>query len=532
MLSDMNFNPFLLSRIQNGDETEQQKRPSYWLITPYFMLYFTTFIINTLVWPLLIMERYCVENNHLENKFLFTVNFSATSCIDTYMTGLNKTTSMKFDVSQINHDTLNIMIVGSVASAILSLASYFLIWKPTLSNCRIIAVFLPPLCILCQCILFSYALTVKSTTTFKIIILAGVLMPSFHCQFQGVFLLFYRLTANLEQRTFKQRRDIVNTKLELSHILVFAAVIFGGFVISTCFDLSYSLVFVLQFTLAFANALYALLLAPISCSCLTEIENDGDKKDKSTDDSASSSEEEEQILLQQARISKDKGLLSNETNLFTEAPMIFSETSYRKELIVIIELSIFTIAIIADSNISGPYLLQPPFELTLRDYGYCVASQGVAKIIGLFLMKILNYFSPFKHSSMISIAALNYIIYYTVLAVIPSKEYIYISLVLNIFGGIAIPTLLSFMKTNFTETIDTLLEISTISSLIVTVGFSSIEYYVYMKTRSIYPGSVFLVTAAMILLGFVFVFGTYFSTTIKNKRRTKEYADQLLNDYQ
>ena len=127
---------------------------------------------------------------------------------------------------------------------------------------------------------------------------------------------------------------------------------------------------------------------------------------------------------------------------------------------------------------------------------------------------------------------LNIVLYYTLLGVVQDTYTLYGVMVLNMFGGVIFPTIASFMKINFSKTLGLVLEIAMISSLIVTVGFHGFEYYIYSITRNLYPGSVFLLTAGLIFLGFMIASVTYFSTTIRNRRNTKEITDKLLNDYQ
>ena len=226
------------------------------------------------------------------------------------------------------------------------------------------------------------------------------------------------------------------------------------------------------------------------------------------------------------------GLFAEDGNIFSEAPMIFSETSYRKELMIIVEIGIFTIALISDSMISGPYLLQGPFNLSVAEYGYCITLQGIAKIFGVFVVQTVAYFSPCKHGGLIILGGLNIVLYYTLMGVVQDTFSLYGVMILNMFGGLVFPTIASFMKINFAKTLGIVLEIAMISSLIVTVGFHGFEYYIYSITRNLFPGAVFLLTAGLIFLGFMIASVTYFSTTIRNRRNTKEVTDKLLNDYQ
>ena len=212
--------------------------------------------------------------------------------------------------------------------------------------------------------------------------------------------------------------------------------------------------------------------------------------------------------------------------------MIFSESSYRKEFVVIIELTIFTVAIIADTTLSGPYLMQKPFEFSIQEYGYCVSLQGLSKLVGLLLLKVCLHLKGIKHGTVIALAAINYISYYILVGLAHSKLVIYMAMTCNAFGGIALPVIASFIMLNFSDTRKLVIELAAASSLIATLGFSSLEYFVYIKTKNVVPGAVFFLTAAIIVLGFVLAVATYFSTTVRNRRKTKDYADTLLNDYE
>ena len=517
------------------------KRTS-WFVTPYFMLYFTTFIINSLVWPLYIMERLCQEI-HFGPKFtLYSVqNTTKGSCIDTFMTTkfTNHTTKTKDNISEINTVTVNYMIVGSILGAVLSLISYFIMWKPVTRKCKPLAILLPPICILCQCVLFSYSLTISNTNTFKYVVLAGVLLPCLHCNFQGVFLLMFELTNEDNDVTKIRQREIGTVKIEGSYATILFSFVMSGAIIAFCFDMSYSVLFVLQFTMGLLTTLYGAMLLPFkNIGCLDGTESD-EEKEKGTitdngeddEDFLDTSDEEEIFLMRRSQGQNEVSLFTKDGNILNEAPMIFSETSYRKELLIIVEISIFTIALVSDSMISGPYLIQAPFNLTVGRYGYCIAAQGVSKIFGIFVIQTITYFKPLKHGGLVVLGGLNTVLYYTLLGVVQDVYALYGVMVINIFGGILLPTIASFIKINFSDTRQTVLEISMISSLIVNVGFHGIEYYIYSVTRTIFPGTIFLVTAALILLGFMVAGVTYFTTTVRNKRKTKEITDKLLNDY-
>ena len=560
---------------KDGSELTEKLKQSSWVIAPYFMLYFTTYIINSLVWPLYVMERLCIETYtpHRAKFDLFhTQNTTEGSCISRYMASErrissdsnnnnnnssllnnNGTSSLALGITehnkqlniQINSETLNYMIVGSIIGAVLSLVSYFIIWKPVLRRCKPLAVLLPPVCILCQCVLFSYSLTVNDTKTFKYVVLSGVILPCLHSNFQGIFLLMFELTRDRDDVIYVRSREITTVKIEGSYATVLLSIVVSGIMISFCFDMDYSVLFVLQFTMGLLTTLYGTILIPFKeITCLKEgsegEEEDGSttkmKKENAAEDEdehfLSSSDEEEIFLMRKSQGKSETGLFSEDGSIFSEAPMIFSETSYRKELMIIVEICIFTIALISDSMISGPYLLQAPFNMSVTEYGYCITIQGMAKIFGVFVVQTVAYFIPCKHGGLIIMGGLNIVFYYTLLGVVQDTYALYGVMVLNMFGGIVFPTIASFMKINFSNTLGIVLEIAMISSLIVTVGFHSFEYYIYSITRNFYPGSVFLLTAGLIFLGFMVASVTYFSTTIRNRRNTKEITDKLLNDYQ
>ena len=579
----------------NNDEMSEKLKQSSWVVTPYFMLYFTTYIINSLVWPLYVMERLCIETyTHPSQGAKFdlfhTQNTTKGSCISQYMATAtskvpptttsdvtNRTFHLKNNLTstvlgiqqglsnnirehniQINSETLNYMIVGSIIGAVLSLVSYFIIWKPVLRKCKALAVLLPPVCILCQCVLFSYSLTVNDTKTFKYVVLSGVILPCLHSNFQGIFLLMFELTRDRDNVDYTSRRsrEITTVKIEGSYATVLLSMVMSGIMISFCFDMAYSVLFVLQFTMGLMTTLYGAMLIPFKD--ITCVNNDSDEEDGNRNDSdgkgnkedgkwmkingtedevenhfLDSSDEEEIYLMRKSQGKSDTtGLFGDDGSIFSEAPMIFSETSYRKELMIIVEIGIFTIALISDSMISGPYLLQEPFNLSVTEYGYCITIQGIAKIFGVFVVQTVAYFMPCKHGGLVIVGGLNIVLYYTLLGVVQDTYALYGVMVLNMFGGIIFPTIASFMKINFHKTLGLVLEISMISSLIVTVGFHGFEYYIYSVTRNLYPGSVFLLTAGLIFLGFMIASVTYFSTTIRNRRNTKEITDKLLNDYQ
>ena len=289
---------------KNNNEMADKLKQSSWVVTPYFTLYFTTYIINSLVWPLYVMERLCLET-YTPHKARFDLfhsqNTTKGSCISQYMTsniktgaaGISSSNSssiftsynsslvselskqMKQHNMQINSETLNYMIVGSIVGAVLSLISYFIIWKPILRKCKPLAVLLPPVCILCQCVLFSYSLTVNDTKTFKYVVLSGVILPCLHSNFQGIFLLMFELTRERDDVIYVRPREITTVKIEGSYATVLLSMVFSGIMIAMCFDMEYSVLFVLQFTMGLMTTLYGAMLIPFKdITCLKEEDDD------------------------------------------------------------------------------------------------------------------------------------------------------------------------------------------------------------------------------------------------------------------
>ena len=480
------------SKVLQEEKSTSRSLLSAWIYLPYFTLYFFAYILNTIAWPVMLVEHSCLVE--LQDKTLL-----ANSCVETYF-HLNSTVLEKKEL--VGSDVTDIMIITAIISSIIALFCYFVLWKPILRRCPTLSVLIPPICLATQSFLQMYAEKYIQSPYFQYFIVASVCIPSLHGSFQGVLTLYFHMKSTYGQLKFKKTRNFEGTKLEVSNGFPFFAMVFAGFIISTCFEMTYTMIFLLESVFSGLTCIYGILMLPSKWKC--DINRHGfheSESDESSDDDSVTSEEA-RILTNMAKIKQDRGLLSNQNNLFSEAPMIFSESSYRKEFVVIIELTIFTVAIIADTTLSGPYLMQKPFEFSI------------------------------KHGTVIALAAINYISYYILVGLAHSKVVIYMAMTCNAFGGIALPVIASFIMLNFSDTRKLVIELAAAGSLIATLGFSSLEYFVYIKTKNVVPGAVFFLTAAIIVLGFVLALATYFSTTVRNRRKTKDYADTLLNDYE
>ena len=510
------------SKVLQEEKSTSRSLLSAWIYLPYFTLYFFAYILNTIAWPVMLVEHSCLVE--LQDKTLL-----ANSCVETYF-HLNSTVLEKKEL--VGSDVTDIMIITAIISSIIALFCYFVVWKPILRRCPTLSVLIPPICLATQSFLQMYAEKYIQSPYFQYFIVASVCIPSLHGSFQGVLTLYFHMKSTYGQLKFKKTRDFEGTKLEVSNGFPFFAMVFAGFIISTCFEMTYTMIFLLESVFSGLTCIYGILMLPSKWKC--DINRHGfheSESDESSDDDSVTSEEA-RILTNMAKIKQDRGLLSNQNNLFSEAPMIFSESSYRKEFVVIIELTIFTVAIIADTTLSGPYLMQKPFEFSIQEYGYCVSLQGLSKLVGLLLLKVCLHLKGIKHGTVIALAAINYISYYILVGLAHSKVVIYMAMTCNAFGGIALPVIASFIMLNFSDTRKLVIELAAAGSLIATLGFSSLEYFVYIKTKNVVPGAVFFLTAAIIVLGFVLALATYFSTTVRNRRKTKDYADTLLNDYE
>ena len=517
--------------------------PSTWLVAPYFLIYFIMFIINTLVWPLQLMERACINGLPEDEADRITLqrhmyNQAGNSCISHYISGRNQTDN--YDVLHANSETLNIMVIAAFGGGVVSILAYFLIWKPLLTKWRSVSLFVPPVCMLFQSLLLLHVESIPNYHTYKYTVLSSVMLPSLHCSFQGVFLLYFHMSEIPE---VKAKREIMSTRLDGSHVVIFVSILISGCFIVGCFDLTYNLVFFFQFTLGSVNIMYAITLLPTDTPCMSGTEEDvdvkdggvGEEKEEMKDDNSdeySDSSTEELLLGDLAKRRNDGGLLTKQLNLLKEAPMIFSETSYKMELIVIIEVCVFTVAAIADVGISGIYFVQIAGPFDLRVFGGCIAAQGIIKIAGMFFIKTATRFTELKHASLICIAVVNYVIYYVALALVSTKVLVLAVMFTNVFGGLAIPTIFSYIKINFRETTEAVVEISMISSLLITLGYNALQYFLYEKTRNLYHGAVFILTAAVLVISAMIICATYVTTTKKNKRKSKYFADQLLSDKQ
>ena len=83
-----------------------------------------------------------------------------------------------------------------------------------------------------------------------------------HGEWQGLLFLYYELKKDHSSEQVRPQRigEIVPVNLYLGHCLPFVSVAIAGFIMTTSFDLTYSLLFVFEFMPALTMGLYALLL--------------------------------------------------------------------------------------------------------------------------------------------------------------------------------------------------------------------------------------------------------------------------------
>ena len=503
---------FIKRKLEKNNESSTL---SDWLLVPYFALYFLLTTINSVVWPLFITEKFCSE--------IFTQN-TTTSCI--YELQSNEIMS---EIKLVLNKSITFTIIVTTISACISLVSYFVVWKPILRSCLKFSLIIPPLCILSQSILFTIALEIKDTTKVRYTMLAAILVPAFHCNFQGVLLLYYRLTENDEQTKGLRKNNYVMYNPHIS--VFFAAIAIAGLIIASLMELKNSMIFMIQFITSIVFFLYATIMKPypFECNLKDELKADTDEDCERSDDEDSCYSEDEFL----ARNLQENSVFSRKSSILNEAPLLFSNTSYKKNVVVLILLAVFTVALVGDTTLSGSYLLlQRPFMFSITQYGYCISIQAATKVIGFLLMRYFLQLKGLSHGTLITISATNYIVYYFILSVMRSKIGVFIALISNIFGGIALPTILSFIRTNFCASPTKLiLEVGVISSIITSMSFTTMQELIYLKVRSFFPGVAFTLATSVLLVGFVIAFAVYISTRVQSKRRTKEYADRLLNEY-
>ena len=156
------------------------------------------------------------------------------------------------------------MIITAIISSIIALFCYFVIWKPILTRCPTLSVLIPPICLATQSFLQMYAEKYIQTHSFQYFIVASKCTPSLHGNFQGVLTLYFYIKAKYEQLRLKKSRDFEGTKLEISNGFPFFAMIFAGFIISTCFEMTYTMIFLLESVFSGLTCIYGILCYPLN----------------------------------------------------------------------------------------------------------------------------------------------------------------------------------------------------------------------------------------------------------------------------
>ena len=267
----MALTPFLSTDLYDGalDIGDVWGVQSTWLVVPYFTVYATMFVINTVISPILLLERSCINSlPDIREKQQFVAEFSSPnrSCIAMHMMNRNATDTPH--VVEAFSNTLYIMISIIFASGNLSAISYFLIWKPLLSKYRNLALFLPPGLVLLQTVFLTVAQDFEEFNSYKYMILGSGMLPGLHGGLPGVFLLFYRMTKN-RRTDASVTQEIMTTKLDCIDATFPSGILLSGLCIYVWFDMRYYFLFMLQFALGVIGLVYALSLLTVEHAFMT-----------------------------------------------------------------------------------------------------------------------------------------------------------------------------------------------------------------------------------------------------------------------
>ena len=220
------------------------------------------------------------------------------------------------------------------------------------------------------------------------------------------------------------------------------------------------------------------------------------------------------------------------TKSLKDAPLIFTETTYQMEFIIVVEVCVFTIALLGDTDVGVFYVIDIWHALDFSSIGLLIVAQGGVKIIGLFIIKLLIFYVQVTHGICITVSLVNYVVYYTMLTFGTSRTLVAASMFVNIFGALAFPTIFSFIKINLQRTAETVVDISMLLSFILALIFGGLKLLIYGQFRAVFPGASFAFTASVLVISGALLGATYIASTIKNKRNSKDYADKLLNSNQ
>ena len=201
------------------------------------------------------------------------------------------------------------------------------------------------------------------------------------------------------------------------------------------------------------------------------------------------------------------------------------------EVVLIVEVCVFTVALCGDVDIGVLYVIEVCHSLDFSYLGMLVAAQAVAKIAGLVVAKVVIYYMQVKHGVCIALCVLNYILYYTVLVFASTKPVLAAAMFVNVFGPLAFPSILSFIKVNLHETAEIVLDCSAVLSFTVATIFGALKLSLYQKTRTVFPGASFALVASLLLISGVLLGASYLTSSVKSQRKSKNNADKLLNEH-
>ena len=521
-------------------------RSSKWLVEPYSVCLWFSYMLLVTTWPFMVIEFICQEEfgllqgRYSEQDSMRIGEGDTMSCIHNHFHSANYTNSSNLEFSAKRSNVLKRSIdwilwtrmVTVVAGPVL----FTLVWSPLVrwKNAKV-AAFFPPILLLVQAALTTMS-DDKVDKSALYLIVGGASLPIIFGDFQGLIYLYYYLRHDEQDETKKAPKiEILPLRLHFQHSVIFLVIAATGFAIVVGFDLTYSLVTVFVMMCCMLCCLYATMFEGDCCTCMianyTQEAPDLESPKAIThqpenSDASSSCDSEDEKELIKSVMKKDTDLRS----MIAEVPIIFTDRSYEKELLVMIFSVLFTFAIIGDMFYTATFILHQPFNFTITQYGYCIMMQGAVKFIAALIVMCTTRVSGLRHEMVLTLALINYIIYYLVLGTASSKLQVYMACLVNVFGGFGVPTLLSYIRLNIHILRDTMLILAIAISLLASMLGTIASCAVYINLHDIYSGSVFLMWAGILVAGSVLAMATYLSGSSQSARRSAKKYKKLLND--
>ena len=252
-----------------------------------------------------------------------------------------------------------------------------------------------------------------------------------------------------------------------------------------------------------------------------------DDRDVSSSSDGSDNETDQLVKAMASRRDQRQGERASIRSALSEVPILFTERTYERELVLMIVSVVVTLCITGDQLFGAVYVISSPFDVSTGTYGALIMLQGVTKFAAFAAFTCIVRVVRIPHTLIMGIALLNYVAYYVGLGVASELMHLYVVSATNLFGAFAVPILHSYFKLNVGKMKESVILLIFLASYLGNMIGTGVGCGVELKFHSVFPGAVYLVWVGMILLLTCVALATYCTTSVLSDR--KKY-NRLLHD--